>query len=197
MIWSCLVKQSINVFSTVPGGDFVEAGDDSAGNLGHWHRVEYVFSLLTQVGARYGQQGAALQQARERLNLRKIRINFILKVCFKGSLKKITHKIIDFPEHLLCWIMCQNKEVREEVLTELMTGAGHVSCTGSPQESEYKQLAWAPPHHTQPYFWSAVWQRLQSERPTEQLYRVTEDTEGINQCSNRVAISVGKSLLWR
>lgn len=64
--------------------------------------------------------------------------------------------------------------VERWALTEWMTGAGHVCCTGSLQEFEYKQLAWVLPHHTQPYFWSAVWQRLQSERPTEQLYRVTE-----------------------
>lgn len=78
----------------------------------------------------------------------------------------------------LCFPHSYSKEVKwggqRSVLTEWMTGAGHVCCTGSLQESEYKQLAWAPPHHTQPYLWSAVWQRLQSERPTEQLYRVTE-----------------------
>lgn len=69
---------------------------------------------------------------------------------------------------------CVSERSEVRLLTEWMTGAGQVCCTGSLQESEYRHLAWAPPHHTQPYFWSAVWQRLQSERPTEQLYRVTE-----------------------
>lgn len=70
-----------------------------------------------------------------------------------------------------------------------MTGAGHVCCTGSLQEFENRQLALGPPHHAQPYFGSAVWQRLQSDRPTEQLYRVTESTvdieeqQTVNMCS--------------
>ena len=54
-----------------------------------------------------------------------------------------------------------------------MTGAGQVCSMGSLQESPYRQLAWAPPHHTHPYTASAVWQRLQSDLPTEQLYKVT------------------------
>lgn len=71
-----------------------------------------------------------------------------------------------------------------------MTGAGQVCCTGSPQESEYKQLAcWAPPHHTQLYLVSAVWQRLQSDRPTEQLYRVTEGGEGFRWMNRRTTRS--------
>lgn len=56
-----------------------------------------------------------------------------------------------------------------------MTGAGQVCLISSLQESRYTQRALAaPPHHTQPYLASAVRQRLQSERPTEQLKSVTE-----------------------
>lgn len=59
-----------------------------------------------------------------------------------------------------------------------MTGAGQVSLISSVQESWYTQweLA-APPHQTQPYFGSAVRHRLQSDRPTEQLNKVTETRE--------------------
>lgn len=55
-----------------------------------------------------------------------------------------------------------------------MTGAGQVCWTSSVQESWYTQRELAvPPHQTQPYFGSAVRHRLQSDRPTEQLNRVT------------------------
>lgn len=59
-----------------------------------------------------------------------------------------------------------------------MTGAGQVCWISSVQESWYTQweLA-APPHQTQPYLGLAVRHRLQSERPTEQLNRVTETRE--------------------
>lgn len=58
-------------------------------------------------------------------------------------------------------------------LTKWMRGAGHVSLTPVEQASWCTQLDCTSPHHTQSYFWSAVWHRLQSERPTEQLYKVT------------------------
>lgn len=70
-----------------------------------------------------------------------------------------------------CWKKGKN-------LTKWMTGAGHVCLISSVQESWYTQreLA-APPHQTQPYLGSAVRHRLQSDRPTEQLNRVTEARE--------------------
>lgn len=43
----------------------------------------------------------------------------------------------------------------------------------SEQESLCTQLDWLEAHQTQLYFGSAVWHLLQSERPTEQLYKVT------------------------
>lgn len=67
---------------SVPGGDLIEAGDDSAGNPGYWNRVEDVFSLLAQVGAWDGDCGAAFQQAREWLNLREGRKCFFFKETF-------------------------------------------------------------------------------------------------------------------
>lgn len=59
-----------------------------------------------------------------------------------------------------------------------MTGAGQVCLISSVQESWYTQweLA-APPHQTQPYLGSAVRHLLQSDRPTEQLNRVTGTRE--------------------
>lgn len=59
-----------------------------------------------------------------------------------------------------------------------MTGAGHVCFTSSAQESRYTQREPdTPAHHAQPYLGSAVRHRLQSDRPTEQLNRVTETEE--------------------
>lgn len=62
-----------------------------------------------------------------------------------------------------------------QILTKWMTGAGQVCLISSVQESQYTQeeLA-APPHQTQPYLGLAVRHRLQSDRPAEQLNRVTE-----------------------
>lgn len=64
---------------------------------------------------------------------------------------------------------------KKKNLTKWITGAGQVCLISSVQESWYTQRELsAPPHQTQPYLGSAVRQRLQSERPTEQLNRVTE-----------------------
>lgn len=70
-----------------------------------------------------------------------------------------------------------------------MTGAGQVCLTSSAQESRYTQREpAAPPHQTQPYLGSAVRHRLQSDRPTEQLNRVTEIKERRGKVCEEVAL---------
>lgn len=74
-----------------------------------------------------------------------------------------------------------------------MRGAGHISTTSSLQESQNRQLGCSPPHHTQLYLGSAVWQRLQSKCPTEQLYRVTAGREDIDAGIS----NPNSSFLWK
>lgn len=54
----------------LPGGDFIKVWDDGTGHTSDSHGGQDVFSLLTQVGALDGDQGASFQQTGERLNLR-------------------------------------------------------------------------------------------------------------------------------
>lgn len=69
-------------------------------------------------------------------------------------------------------------KVYKTFLTKWIAGAGQVCWTSSLHElwCTQRELA-ALPHQTQPYLGSAVWHRLQSRRPTEQLNRVTDTSE--------------------